>query len=107
MHHTCINQGSESIKYSIKEKSWVLVAKWNSPEVPIEFCPKCGERLTTNLKEFKVEVKEVWTQLYKVVAPSKEEAIAMIRSGTIDPETDPEYSHSLHSDTWTIEGCAL
>lgn len=66
------------------------------------------------MKEYYVDVKEVWTQGYKVRANSKQEALDKVNhviSGypTIADaeeceflENSLKYSHTLESDFWTV-----
>jgi hypothetical protein len=56
------------------------------------------------MNKFIVNVREVYVQGYKVTADDEETAKAIVRAGggVID-EDRFEYSHTLDSETWTVE----
>lgn len=55
--------------------------------------------------KYLVTAREVWVQTYEVEADSPESAIRQVRDDASLPETvgEPEYSHTLDPDTWTVE----
>lgn len=56
------------------------------------------------LKPFMVCVREVHIAYTKVEAINEEKAIEAVRSGEGDIDPYLEYSHTLDTDTWTVEG---
>ena len=55
------------------------------------------------MKEYRVYVHEVWVQPKIVFADNPEDAIIKAENGGEFVENALEYSHSLPTDTWTVE----
>ena len=58
----------------------------------------------TNMKSYRVCVREVWVQFVDVIALNKEEAKNKVVCGEghwVDNAL--EYSHALDKDTWTVD----
>ena len=72
---------------------------------------ECNAMSETKSKEkvYLVGVREIWVQEYKVIATSEKEAMNLIDSSDPDlidakvTNLELEYSHTMGSDTWTVE----
>ena len=52
----------------------------------------------------RVIVREVWLQAYDVEAETDEEAIDLVKGGTVYSAEDGfEFSHQMSSEYWTVE----
>lgn len=56
------------------------------------------------MKKYIVNIREVHLQPIEIEAESPEEAIRLVQDGDGEGDyTNGEYSHTLDSDTWTVE----
>jgi len=56
------------------------------------------------MKTFWVCKREVWTQIVKVSAESKEEALVKVSNGNgISVDNTLEYSHDMSIEYWTVD----
>ena len=56
--------------------------------------------------KYLINVREVHTQMVQIEAESKEEAIQLVKEGSMKAiylDGTLEFSHTLGTDTWTIE----
>ena len=52
----------------------------------------------------RVLIQEVWLQAYDVEAATDEEAIDLVKGGTVYSTEDGfEFSHQMSSEYWTVE----